>query len=122
MLYTDAMRYPNELLAVIAPVLVDFMYEYKFVSAGYAPVKYTPRVLDKLPYDHDHTNDVFAIMAVLSVNFHGLLQVFKVHITAGAHVIETSQDPLLNLTPVAVKAIKPPDEIATFGRTATENA
>ena len=91
MLYTDAMRYPNELLAVIAPVLVDFMYEYKFVSAGYVPVKYTPRVLDKLPYDHDHTNDVFAIMAVFSVNLHTLLQAFKVHITEGAHVIETSQ-------------------------------
>ena len=79
-------------------------------------------MLDKLPYDHDHTNGVFAIMDVLSVNFHGLLQAFKVQITEGAHVIETSQDPLLNETPVAVKAIKPPDEIATFGRTATENA
>jgi len=78
--------------------------------------------LDKLPYDHDHTNGVFALIAVLSVNFHGVLQVFKVHITEGAHVMETSQDPLPNVNPVAVKAIKPPDEIATFGVTATENA
>jgi hypothetical protein len=105
------MRYPDEPLAVMAPVLVDFMYEYKFVIAGYAPVKYTSRLLDKLPYDHDQTNGVFALMAVLSVNFHGVLQVFKVHITEGAHVMETSQDPYPNANPVAVKAIKPPDGI-----------
>ena len=102
------MRYPDELLAVIAPVLVGLMYEYKDVSAGYELEKYTP-MLCKLPYDHDHTNGVSAIMAVLSVNLHGLLQVFKVHITEGAHVMETSQDSLANANPVAVKAIKPPD-------------
>ena len=115
------MRYPDELLAVIAPVLVGLMYEYKDVSAGYELKKYTP-MLSKLPYDHDHTNGVFAIMAVLSVNLHGLLQVSKVHITEGAHVMETAQGYHPIATPVTVKAIKPPDEIPTLGVTATENA
>jgi len=58
----------------------------------------------------------------LSVNFHGVLQEFKVHVTEGAHVMETPQDPLPNVIPVAVTAMKPPDEIAIFGVTATENA
>ena len=88
--YTIAVRYPDELLAVIAPVLVGFMYEYKDVSADDGMLIYTP-MLYKLPYDQDHTNGVFAIMAVLSVNVHGLPQVFKVHITEGAHVMETTQ-------------------------------
>ena len=76
LLFTAAMRYPDELFAVIAPELVGDINDCKSVTSGVAPpVKYTPSVSNRVPYDH--TNEVFALIAVFSVNFHGVEQGFK---------------------------------------------
>ncbi len=76
LLLTAAMRYPDELFAIIAPELVGDMKDCKFVTSGVAPpLKNTPSVSKRLPYDN--TNEVFALIAVLSVSFHGLAQAFK---------------------------------------------
>jgi hypothetical protein len=120
-LLTAAIRYPKVLLAVMVPELVGDIYEAKVVTSGVAPPeKYTPRLPCILPYDHN--NVVFALTAVLSVNFHGVPQKFKVQVTEGAHATVTAQEPLPNVTPFAVTAMKPPTEIVTFGLTVSENA
>ena len=64
---------------------------------------------------------MFALIAVLSVNFHGVEQKFKEHDTEGAQAVVTGHVPLPKVTPVTVTAMKPLTEIATFGVTANEN-